>query len=121
MSAGQGPLFFYNRRVDEYSEEKATTVPLFGGMLDGIDFDMCHYVFEPGDMLVVPSDGLWQVEDRRGRMLRIAGFHRILGTCRAGPASDVIATVRRSVAEFAKNRKQADDQTTLVVRKSMLP
>ncbi len=96
VSAGQAPLMFYSRRADEYEMKGATTIPLYSGILD-IDSDTCHYAFEPGDMLVVPSDGLWEIENSDGLTLGTAGLSRILRTCRQGSASDVIDTVCRSV------------------------
>ncbi len=120
VSAGQAPLLFYDGKTRRFSERGATTIPLYGGLLDAsVDTDPHRHAFAPGDMLIVPSDGLWEVDDGRGGLLGTDGFCRILGTGSPGTAADVVDRAWMGVADFAGKRKQVDDQTLLVVRRLM--
>jgi phosphoserine phosphatase RsbU/P len=100
-----------NGRVTELAEG---TVPL--GLVDNDSYLEAMVQLEPGDLLVLYTDGLTDSENALGETF---GAERVLDWARRQwqlPASDVEKSLLQAVTRFCNNRRQADDLTLLVIR-----
>lgn len=76
-------------------------------------FSTVRVPIEPGDAVVLYTDGLFEVFDERGGQLGLDGLERIVrDTCDAAPPDAIDAMLER-VRAYGPRR---DDQTALVVR-----
>jgi len=112
-NAGHNPpvLIRSNGRVTELAEG---TVPL--GLVDNDSYLEAMVQLEPGDLLVLYTDGLTDSENAQGETF---GAERVLDWARRQwqlPASDVEKSLLQAVTGFCNNRRQADDLTLLVIR-----
>ena len=99
-------------RGNEILKMRVEGVPL--GLLDSREYEEVPAPMEPGDLIVLYSDGITDhvnaagVEYGRGRLAQVVRLnsHR--------PASDVIAEIFKDVDQFAKTA--FDDQTVFVMK-----
>ncbi|MFA6956944.1 MAG: PP2C family protein-serine/threonine phosphatase [Thermoanaerobaculia bacterium] len=70
--------------------------------------------FEPGDRLVLYSDGLIEAVDDRGEPFGFDRFERVLENSATQSAEEIKKAVLSSVKKFTNNRPPEDDQTLVV-------
>jgi serine phosphatase RsbU (regulator of sigma subunit) len=92
-----------------------TGMPL--GMLEGSSYSTETSSLEPGDTLVLYSDGVTEAEDDAERQF---GQERLAEVCvanRSGTPGELATAIDRAVEEFAGAGPIADDRTIVVVRR----
>lgn len=116
-SAGHGPLVFYNRENDKFTQVGATDLPL--GVMDGIDFsEPVVHKFEPGDFAVIMTDGVFEASAPDGDMFGMDRALKLLHRDRDKPAAEMIANLHQAVVEFNDDVIQDDDITLIAVKRS---
>ena len=115
-SAGHGPMLFYTRSSDKFETFASTGVPL--GILPQAEYGKTNRLdFQAGDFLVIITDGFIEAENADGEQFGADRVKELLRRSRDLPAGEMIANLRRAVAEFTSGRRQADDLTAVVIRK----
>jgi serine phosphatase RsbU (regulator of sigma subunit) len=95
-----------------------TGVPL--GLLPGMSYRAASVRLEPGDTLVLYTDGITEAANEADDEL---GLERLIGTCRehrAASPSELADAIDRAVADFAGGRPPGDDRTLLLARRTAL-
>jgi phosphoserine phosphatase RsbU/P len=116
ISAGHGPLFRYLRREDRVLELKADTVPL--GIMPGMVCDPPQgFVLEPGDMMVLVTDGFAEWIGTDGEQVGQERLCDVIRRYRDSPCAEIIQALHQMVLEFAGGTHQADDLTAVVIKK----
>jgi len=113
-SAGHDPPLLYRARSGEMGELEATGPPL--GILDGGRWTVGRESLAPGDLLVMTTDGVWEVRNPAGELFgreRLAEGVRELAD---EPASGVVAGLQRRAAAFTGPVEPGDDVSLLVMR-----
>jgi phosphoserine phosphatase RsbU/P len=115
VNAGHNPPLV----VTEKGRKRATleTGGIIVGAVPGMRFDQGEVVVEPGDMVVVYSDGVTEAMNPSGEMF---GDDRLNEeACRAptSGAPGVLTGILGSVDRFAANAEQADDISLIVIRR----
>jgi phosphoserine phosphatase RsbU/P len=77
--------------------------------------------FEPGDLLVVYTDGITDAVDDAGRRFGDERLRAVIAERRAGPASEAVAAILAAGDGFAGSAEQADDLTLLAIRRLPAP
>ncbi len=114
VSAGHPPVL--HLRKDTVRHESATGIPL--GVFDGVRFPSRRISLDPGDMLLLYTDGLTEscnsAEEEYGfrRIKRVAAQH-----LRTTP-SKLISECLSDHRSFQSGAKQVDDLTLLVIRRT---
>jgi sigma-B regulation protein RsbU (phosphoserine phosphatase) len=114
VSAGHPPVL--HLRKDAVRHESATGIPL--GVFDGFRFPSRRLSLDPGDMLLLYTDGLTEscnsAEEEYGfrRIKRVARQH-----LRTTP-SKLISECLSDHRDFQAGAKQVDDLTLLVIRRT---
>jgi phosphoserine phosphatase RsbU/P len=88
------------------------------GMFEHATYDTREITIEPGDLLVLFSDGITEAEDARGRAFEDAGIEAVLA---AGTDRDPEAIGRAlltAVETHAGDARLADDLTALVLKRA---
>lgn len=88
------------------------------GVLDDFPYQASTVRLEPGDLLVVYSDGVTDADDERERPF---GRDRLLATIAAGqgrPAAELVAAIVEAVRAHARSAPQTDDVTLVVLRRT---
>lgn len=112
VSAGHGPLLI--RRRSGHVEELDTHCPPLG-VLDELPTLTPHrFTLEPGDSLVIVSDGLYEWKNAGGEQFGTERLRRELARV-SGSSSAVMHTLLDRAAAFAGDCPAHDDVTALVV------
>ncbi len=90
--------------------EKGGTIIGMGGMLP---FEEGEKRVEPGDKLVVYTDGIVEYEDRQGRFYGEERFHGVLKRLRERPISELIDGVIDALMDYGDRNPPRDDVTLL--------
>jgi phosphoserine phosphatase RsbU/P len=76
-----------------------------------------HTRLEPGDMLVLYSDGVTEANNVNHDEYDEPRFIEVLTANRERPAIEIVDSVTRSLAEFTAGAPQADDITLVVAKR----
>lgn len=74
--------------------------------------------FQPGDLLVITSDGFSEAENNQGEMFGYERLLQMVDTLAATPAAEVIQQIFATVDHFTGDHLQSDDQTLLVLKRT---
>jgi serine phosphatase RsbU (regulator of sigma subunit) len=114
VNAGQTPPLV--RRGDgRYERLGGTGVAL--GMFEGSVFGSVDTRLEPGDMLVMYSDGITEAEDPQGRPFDEAGLELVTERLAAASAADMGSGVLKAVEIHANDSRFTDDLTILILKR----
>jgi len=120
LSAGHGPILYYRRAADAIENLEAQGIPL--GMIASISYEHAsERQLEPGDMLVLVTDGFYEWEDPDEQQFGMARLENVIRESRDYSAQEVIACLRTAVETFCKGTKQQDDLTAVVIKRKLDP
>jgi sigma-B regulation protein RsbU (phosphoserine phosphatase) len=92
-----------------------------GGMVlgpsPGARYERGFHVMEPGDLLVLFTDGITEATDARGQEFGEERLLVLLRSLRDRPAAAVVERVFQEVGEFSREADHHDDRTLVVVRR----
>jgi phosphoserine phosphatase len=115
-AGGQGPLLHYKAGSDECDWHGASTFPM--GALPHTSLGKAVRIdMEPGDVLGLISDGIYEYEDEEGRQFGQEGVARVIRENLDKPMTEVVTTLLRSARKFGGSVPQADDITIVLVRR----
>jgi serine phosphatase RsbU (regulator of sigma subunit)/pSer/pThr/pTyr-binding forkhead associated (FHA) protein len=89
-------------------------VPL--GLLSSMEFETCSASLEPGDTLVLFTDGVTEAVNRNDEEFEMDRLIGIVEQNAAASVEDLQNAVLDAVNDFARGAQQADDITLLVLR-----
>jgi serine phosphatase RsbU (regulator of sigma subunit) len=85
------------------------------GMMDGLDFDSCQITLEPGESLLLYTDGLDESMDVKGKKFELEGIDRVIKSCgRAGP-KEMVERLVAAIKQHAVGRDPHDDLTVVAL------
>lgn len=117
-NAGHNHPLLFDGRAGEVTPLATKGMAL--GVLAGIELEQREIKLEPGDLLLLYTDG---VTDALNAELKEFGLNRLLGVVaahRAESAADVIRAVNQAVDEFVGDTPQFDDFTLVVLKRETL-
>ncbi|HEX6973179.1 MAG TPA: PP2C family protein-serine/threonine phosphatase [Vicinamibacterales bacterium] len=114
VNAGQTPPLL--RRADGRFERLAGTGVALG-MFEGSEFGSVDTRLEPGEMLVMYSDGITEAEDPQGRPFDESGLELVIERHAAATAADIGTQVIRAVGTHANDTRFTDDLTILILKR----
>lgn len=117
LSAGHGPLFVYLLREDRFDLMNAHGLPL--GISRQLVSDPPQIVeLEPGDILVLATDGFFEWENNGGEQFGTERMEKAIRESRRLPGSEMIANLYRGVLDFSGGTKQQDDLTAVIIKRN---
>lgn len=100
-------------RPDGETEELNHSCPVLGEFPD-CDYNQCAVALQPGDRLILFTDGLTEARDPQGREFGIGRLARVAAEQRARDAKGLQAALMQAVFSHSNGRLE-DDATLLVV------
>ncbi len=115
-SGGQGPIMHYQAEMAEYDWHPATTFPL--GYIPQTDLAAPHLAeLDPGDILGLISDGIYEYENETGEQFGRKGVMRVLDDNPDASAQALVDKIMAAAREHGGKAPQADDITIVLVRR----
>jgi sigma-B regulation protein RsbU (phosphoserine phosphatase) len=100
-----------NGRLDRSLFQRGGGMAL--GMFDHADYESRHAMLEPGDALVVYSDGLTEAENASGVPFEDAGVESVISRHGVADPAALGSALLRAVEAYAGDMKLGDDLTVL--------
>jgi len=116
LSAGHGPLFLYFLKEDRFEQRPAQGLPL-GISPRLISEPPLTVELNPGDMLVLATDGFFEWANAQGDQFEPKRVEETIRRSREKPPGEIISTLYRAVVEFSGGTKQQDDATAVVIKR----
>ena len=117
VNAGQNPPLV--RGADgSYERLGATGIAL--GMFEGSSYTSVETRINPGEMLVLYSDGITEAEDPEGQPLEEAGLQAILDSHPDDSPAQLGTHILKAVERYAQASRFTDDLTILILRRQAL-
>jgi len=116
LSAGHGPILWYQHAADQFENLEAQGIPL--GMIAGVKYSEANQRrLAPGDMLVLVTDGFYEWEDPNGEQFGLSRLEAVIRESRDDSAEGMIKQLRAAVESFSKGTEQKDDLTAVVLKR----
>ncbi len=114
LSAGHGPLLLYKAEKHTFTEYRAQGIPL--GVMPETSYGQPHDIrMEPGDMLVLVTDGITEWANADGEMFGLKRLKASIFDHSGLPPNQLIEQLHQDVIGFAAGTAQLDDLTVVVV------
>jgi len=94
-----------------------TSTAMLAGVMPGIDVDTATLTLQPGETLVLYTDGVTEAARLDGAMLEEKGLLRCLGQGANQSAAQTVAKLVSAVHEYSAGCPQSDDLTVLAIRR----
>jgi len=97
------------------------TLPSAGGVILGIlpmaQYQEAHIALDPGDVLVLFSDGVTEEADPQDNQFGEERLAKIVAALHDRPAAEIVQEVHRAVHAFTQGAPAADDITVVIARR----
>ena len=115
-SGGQGPIMHYQAEMGEFEWHPATTFPL--GYMPQSDLQPpVTSALEPGDVLGLISDGIYEYENEHGAQFGRQGVIRVLDENPDANAQELVDKIMAAARKHGGTAPQADDITIVLARR----
>ncbi len=115
FSAGQGPILYYRATGKTCDVLPADTLPL--GVVADLEVNIAPpAIVEPGDIVAVISDGIFEASDRTGTQFGTERVTDLIVRHRDKSPPELIAALRAEVDRFTAGAPANDDRTGIVIK-----
>ena len=114
VNAGHNPPLAL-RREGEIQVLSARSGPAIG-LVEGIEFHLFEIALEPGDCLLLYTDGVTEAMDPSGNLYGDARLRQLMTGCAKLAAEQVVDRIMRDVRRHAGEAEQSDDIAVLAIR-----
>src|SRR5215469_15265383 len=116
LSAGHGPLFIYSSANRSFQFLEAQTLPL-GILPDMKGVQPIRIGMEPGDIVLLITDGFFEWENRAGELFGTQRLAEIVGRYSDREPEVIIAELYQAVLAFSEGTRQKDDLTAVLIKR----
>ncbi len=116
LSAGHNPPFLLNEDGAKVLKPRGLVLGLMNDEVFLKSLRDVQMKLEPGDSLVLYTDGVTEAMDRDCQEFDMERLQRSLGKVRDGDPETVLSAVVKDVERFQNGAPQADDLTIMVVK-----
>jgi phosphoserine phosphatase len=116
-SGGQGPILCYKAASGAWADYKPTSFPLAAMPLERLR-PAITLELEPGDVLALISDGIFEYHDSKGEQFGEGRARELLAAHHQKPAAELCAVLLDAVKAFAGDAPQEDDMTVVLVKRA---
>ncbi|NTW02184.1 MAG: serine/threonine-protein phosphatase, partial [Oscillochloris sp.] len=113
VNAGHNPPLLVDTTGQGIHELAEGTLPI--GIMASQEFEVRQTRIEPGEQLIMFSDGITEAMNTSGEPFNDDRLHAVLREGAGLPTQDLVSMVIRQVEAYATGAPQADDMTLMVV------
>jgi serine phosphatase RsbU (regulator of sigma subunit) len=117
-NAGHEPPFWFQAESNTCVELDCGSSLLVGAMGSAKYPENC-VTLNPGDILILYTDGVTEARNPKGDFFSTEGLHDIIVTGGKSSAQELLQTIKNAIIDFASGEQQADDITLLIIRRSL--
>ena len=116
ISAGQGPILHYQAASNNFARYRPTSFPL-GAMHLPSPRLAATLEMQPGDVLLLLSDGIYEQHAASGEMFGEQRVEQIVAAMPRAPMVELAASLLQAVLSFSGGAVQEDDITLVLLRR----
>jgi len=106
----------YILHADGRVEAVEADINLVLGALEGIPYKRNKMTLQPGDTLVMYTDGVTEAENVEKELYGEPRLEAELATLKGASSRQIVEAINQSVKEYAGEAPQSDDVTQLVIK-----
>lgn len=114
VRAGHDPAIVYDPSMDAFEELKGQGLAL--GFDDSIEYDSFQHRLEPGQVIVIGTDGIWEMHNNTGEMFGKDALMDIIRNNHTASARQIVDTVTEVLEQFRGDEVPEDDITLVVIK-----
>ena len=114
VRAGHEPAIIYDQKTDQFDELKGNGLTL--GVDDTFKYEQSSRHIEPGQIILIGTDGIWEMHNTAGAMFGKEELKNIVGQMAAASADDIQKTIVTELARFRGSSELEDDVTIVIVK-----
>jgi phosphoserine phosphatase len=116
-NAGHGPALLWQAASDQFVDLNSTGVPL--GVIVPTDYPLGpSLAIQPGDLLVLATDGIVESFDKGGEQFGIERLRQLITRLAGAPIQELVRSIGRQVELHYVGDSPPDDLTVLALRRS---
>lgn len=117
-NAGHGPALHYSRETNQFEHFPTTSLPL--GIDAPLEFPPVPAgVLQPGDLLLLATDGAVELRNERDQMFGRSRLEQIVSDNRTLNAHELLDLIREAIVEFHPREHPPDDVTLIILERKM--
>jgi sigma-B regulation protein RsbU (phosphoserine phosphatase) len=114
VTAGHDSPLLYDRRADAFADLAGQGLAL--GLFEDFAYTAFQRRLEPGQILLIGTDGIWETHNRQGEMFGKTALKDVLRANADRSAQDTQAAVIEALKRFRGEQPLEDDVTMVVVK-----
>ena len=114
VRAGHDPALIYDPATDAFDELKGQGPAL--GLDDSIKYNSYHRHLEAGQVIMIGTDGIWEMQNKDGEMFGKKALMEIIRNNHAMSARQIVETVVDALNRFREDAAPEDDITLVVIK-----
>lgn len=115
VNAGHCFPFFLKSKESSVVPLAATGLPL--GMFEGVGFETGNISMDPGDFLIIYTDGVTEAMNRSFEEYGEDRFRRVMLKSKSQNAGPFLGSVVADVEQYVSGEPQSDDLTMMVIKR----
>ena len=115
-SAGHLPLLIYRASTDKVEEISPEGVAM--GIVDNVSFGKVPISIEPGDILLLYTDGLNEAMNPNREQFGYERIKEVIRNCAHLDAKSIVDALFKAVEAHSANSEQFDDTTIIAIKKT---
>jgi sigma-B regulation protein RsbU (phosphoserine phosphatase) len=115
VSAGHDPALLYDSLADRFEELAGADLPL--GIMDATEYEeYCHSPIQPGQVITVGTDGVWEMPNAAGEQFGKQRLREAIRSAAAGTAGEIVQVILDRLTAFRGDHRPVDDVTFVVIK-----
>jgi sigma-B regulation protein RsbU (phosphoserine phosphatase) len=104
----------YDPASESFEEIEGGELPL--GVMDGTEYVEQTYPLRPGQIVLVGTDGIWEMHNEAGEQFGKARLREAMQDTAANSASEIVDEILARLAKFRGDRRPTDDVTFVIIK-----
>jgi sigma-B regulation protein RsbU (phosphoserine phosphatase) len=114
VRTGHDPALVYDPSTDVFDELKGQGLAL--GLDDTFEYDSFHRRIESGQVVVIGTDGIWEMRNKADEMFGKKALMEIIRDNHTASARQIVNTVTKTLGQFRGDEIPEDDITLVVIK-----
>ena len=114
VRAGHDPALIYDPSMDVFDELKGQGLAL--GLDGSFDYDSFRRRLEPGQIIIIGTDGIWEMHNKADEMFGKKALMEIIRSNHRASARQIVNTVTETLERFRGDEAPGDDITMVVIK-----
>ncbi|HEX2476703.1 MAG TPA: SpoIIE family protein phosphatase, partial [Lacipirellulaceae bacterium] len=114
VSAGHDPAIVYDPATESFEEIDGGELPL--GVMEGTEYVEQTYPLQPGQIVVVGTDGIWEMHNAGGEQFGKERLREAIQESASKSAADIVEVLLARLAAFRGDCRPTDDVTFVIIK-----